>query len=163
MNLKEIKELMELMKQMGVSELEVERSGVKIRIRKGPPPVVEPTVSIPYPAGVLPEELATGATRRTGGPVSAPGATGAEADRGVLVQSPIVGTFFRGASPDGPNYVEVGDHVKKGQILCIVEAMKLMNEIESEVDGRVLDILVENARPVEYGQALFRVEPTSGS
>jgi acetyl-CoA carboxylase biotin carboxyl carrier protein len=77
----------------------------------------------------------------------------------VKVTSPIVGTFYRSSSPEKPSYVEVGDTVKKGQVLCIIEAMKLMNEIESEVAGKVVQALVENGQPVEYGQALFMIEP----
>ena len=149
MNLKEIKELMELMRQMEVSELEIERSGTRLRIKAGrglaeSPPMAPPVI----PARRSAEEEPLRAAQP-------------EPERGVLVRSPIVGTFYRSASPDGPNYVEAGDVVKKGQILCIVEAMKLMNEIESEVDGRVLEVLMENARPVEYGQPLFRIEATS--
>ena len=77
----------------------------------------------------------------------------------IKVTSPIVGTFYRSSSPDKPSYVEVGDTVKKGQVLCIIEAMKLMNEIESETAGKIVQILVENGQPVEYGQPLFVIEP----
>lgn len=149
MNLKEIKELMELMRQMEVSELEIERSGARVRIKTGRPQA-EPAAQAP---GGSPALAASAARNAEQPAVPAP-----QPERGALVKSPIVGTFYRSASPDGPNYVEVGDVVKQGQILCIVEAMKLMNEIESEVDGRVLEVLVENARPVEYGQSLFRIE-----
>jgi acetyl-CoA carboxylase biotin carboxyl carrier protein len=84
----------------------------------------------------------------------------AEASAGhITITSPIVGTFYRSPSPDADPYVEEGDYVKKGQVLCIVEAMKLMNEIESEVDGRITKILVESTKPVEYGQALFLIDP----
>jgi acetyl-CoA carboxylase biotin carboxyl carrier protein len=79
----------------------------------------------------------------------------------ITITSPIVGTFYRSPSPDADPYVEEGDYVKKGQVLCIVEAMKLMNEIESEMDGRVTKILAESTKPVEYGQALFLVDPTA--
>jgi acetyl-CoA carboxylase biotin carboxyl carrier protein len=154
-NIKEIKELMELMRQMGVSELEVDRSGVRIRIKTGRAAGDEPVVSVIRPLTERsPQELS--ASRPAGDSGPAPPVE----DQGVLVRSPIVGTFYRSASPDGPNYVEVGDVVKKGQILCIVEAMKLMNEIESEHDGRILEVLIENARPVEYGQPLFRIDQT---
>src|SRR5574341_1026912 len=94
-------------------------------------------------------------------PQGAPGVEGGEAppeSPGVVIRSPIVGTFYRSASPGAPPYVEVGDRVRRGQILCIVEAMKLLNEIEAEVDGVVAEIFLENARPVEYGEALFRIE-----
>jgi len=154
MNLREIKELMELMRQMGASELDVERSGVKIRIRIGRAGGEEPAVSAMHLAAERgPQELSAAKPAAEAAPPAAE-------ERGVLVRSPIVGTFYRSASPDGPNYVEIGDVVKKGQILCIVEAMKLMNEIESESDGKILEVLVENARPVEYGQPLFRIDPT---
>jgi acetyl-CoA carboxylase biotin carboxyl carrier protein len=79
-------------------------------------------------------------------------------DNIYIIKSPLVGTFYRAPSPDSPPYVEVGDEVKKGDILCIIEAMKIMNEIESEVDGKVVEILVENAKPVEFGQPLFKIE-----
>jgi acetyl-CoA carboxylase biotin carboxyl carrier protein len=154
-NLKEIKELIELMRQTGVSELELERSGVRIRLRTGRPGGEEPVVSVVHPLSERsPQDVS--AARQAVESGAAPPAE----EHGVLVQSPIVGTFYRSASPDGPNYVEVGDVVKKGQILCIVEAMKLMNEIESEHDGKILEVLIENARPVEYGQSLFRIDPT---
>ncbi|HXZ25021.1 MAG TPA: acetyl-CoA carboxylase biotin carboxyl carrier protein [Nitrospiria bacterium] len=155
MNLKEIRELIELMRQTGVSELEIERSGVRVRIRTGKAGSEEPTVTVVHPLSErMPQDMATAK------PSIEPGAPPPAEEKGVLVRSPIVGTFYRSASPDGPNYVEVGDVVKKGQILCIVEAMKLMNEIESETDGRILEVLIENARPVEYGQPLFRIDPT---
>jgi len=155
MNLKEIKELMELMRQMGASELEVERSGVRVRIRIGRAGGEEPVVSIVHPSAERgPQDLLS--PKPSAESAAAPPAE----ERGVLVRSPIVGTFYRSASPDGSNYVEIGDIVKKGQILCIVEAMKLMNEIESEHAGKIVEVLVENARPVEYGQPLFRIDPT---
>jgi acetyl-CoA carboxylase biotin carboxyl carrier protein len=154
-NLKEIRELIELMRQTGVSELEIERSGVRVRIRTGRAGGEEPAVTVVHPlAERISQDVVIAKTSVE------PGAAPPAEEQGVLVRSPIVGTFYRSASPDGPNYVEVGDVVKKGQILCIVEAMKLMNEIESETDGRILEVLIENARPVEYGQPLFRIDPT---
>jgi acetyl-CoA carboxylase biotin carboxyl carrier protein len=96
---------------------------------------------------------------RPGNAVAAPAAAAAAQKPGHLITSPFVGTFYRTPAPDQPAYVEVGSSVRKGQVLCIVEAMKLMNEIESEVAGKVSEILVENAQPVEFGQALFRIEP----
>jgi acetyl-CoA carboxylase biotin carboxyl carrier protein len=92
-------------------------------------------------------------------PVAAAAPAKAEAKPGVMVSSPFVGTFYRAPSPDAPPFVDVGAKVKKGQTLCIVEAMKLMNEIESEVDGIVAEILVQNATPVEFGEPLFRIVP----
>ncbi len=151
---RQIKELIDLMQGTQVSELEVERGGVRIKIRKDAlageraAPVAQ--VQVPVPADALPREAA-----------QPPGA-GAGHEPGdedyVVIRSPIVGTFYRSPSPDADPYVEVGDTVKKGQTLCIVEAMKLMNEIESEVDGKILEIVTENARAVEYGEPLFKIE-----
>jgi acetyl-CoA carboxylase biotin carboxyl carrier protein len=149
MNLREIKELIDLVKTSELTELEWERSGVRVRICRAPAPLVR--------------HLATeGAVTAVNVPQGAP-AAGEPATKevsGVPIRSPIVGTFYRAASPEAPPYVEVGDRVRRGQILCIVEAMKLLNEIESEVDGVVAEILIENASPVEYGEVLFRIEPT---
>jgi oxaloacetate decarboxylase alpha subunit len=156
MNLKELKELIEMLKNTDVSELEIERSGVKVRIRKGGdvsfhpvmPRMEYPPAAIVAPAVAEPEKAVPAAEK-------APAAAPANQTR---VTSPIVGTFYRSSSPDKPSYVEVGDTVKKGQVLCIIEAMKLMNEIESEAAGKVVQVLVENGQPVEYGQALFVIE-----
>ena len=144
-----IQPLIDLLKQNNLAELELEREGFRIRLRREP-------ASAPMPAH-RPEGLASHAE----GPsenltVSVSGETTGL----VTITSPIVGTFYRSPSPDADPYVEEGDFVKKGQVLCIVEAMKLMNEIESEVDGRVVKILAESTRPVEYGQPLFLIDPT---
>ena len=157
MNLKELKELIEMLRNSDISELEIERSGVKIRLRKGGDVTFHPTMPrMEYPpsAIVAPSviETAKPAAEQPQPPVEAP-------VNQIKVTSPIVGTFYRSSSPDKPAYVEVGDVVKKGQVLCIIEAMKLMNEIESEVSGKVVQALVENGQPVEYGQALFAIEP----
>jgi oxaloacetate decarboxylase alpha subunit len=156
MNLKEIKELIEMLKGTDISELEVERAGVKVRLRKGgnvaylpAMPRVEHGNTVIVPPAKT--EIQTPVTEKI--------ATGPIKTNEVVVNSPIVGTFYRSASPDKPAYVQVGDVVKKGQVLCIVEAMKLMNEIESDVSGKIVHILVENGQPVEYGQELFLIEP----
>jgi acetyl-CoA carboxylase biotin carboxyl carrier protein len=148
MNIRELKELIDLVKASELTELEWERSGVRVKICRAPAPLVRHLAS---------ESAVPG----TNAPQGAPGMEGGEAaaePTGVMIRSPIVGTFYRSASPGAPPYVEVGDRVRRGQILCIVEAMKLLNEIEAEVDGVVAEVLVENARPVEYGEALFRIE-----
>lgn len=153
MNLKDIKDLIDLVKASELTELEWERSGVRIRICRSAPaparPVMESAVAVGHHTnqGAPPLDL-----RETG--------SDAAADTGVTIRSPIVGTFYRAASPGAAPYVEVGDRVRRGQILCIVEAMKLLNEIESEADGVVVQVCAENARPVEYGEALFRIDPT---
>ena len=155
MNLKELKELIEMLKNSDISELEIERSGVKVRLRKGGDVTFHPAMPrMEYPpaaivAPAIPELQTTPAEKQ-------PEPTKANQTR---VTSPIVGTFYRSSSPDKPPYAEVGDVVKKGQVLCIIEAMKLMNEIESETAGKIIQILVENGSPVEYGQPLFVIEP----
>jgi oxaloacetate decarboxylase alpha subunit len=156
MNLKEIKELIELMKNTDISELEIERSGVKVRLRKGGDVTFHPSMPrMEYPPAAI---VAPAVTM-----VPAPGAVAEKATEPVKtniikVTSPIVGTFYRSSSPDKPPYVEVGDVVKKGQVLCIIEAMKLMNEIECESAGKIVQILVESGAPVEYGEPLFVIE-----
>ena len=147
----EIKELLVLFNESGVGELEIEREGERIRIRKAGQAAeyqVSPAVT---PAAQPPE---------TAVPVeSAPAAAGAEASGQILVKSPIVGTYYDAPSPGSAPFVNVGDAVEPGQVLCIIESMKLMNEIEAETAGVVAAKLVENGRPVEYGEALFSIKP----
>jgi oxaloacetate decarboxylase alpha subunit len=157
MNLKELKELIEMLKDTDISELEIERSGVKVRLRKGGDVTFHPAMPrMEYPpaaivAPAIPEmEKPAAAAEKPPEPAAA---------NQVKVTSPIVGTFYRASSPDKPPYAEVGDVVKKGQVLCIIEAMKLMNEIESETAGKIVKVFVENGQPVEYGQSLFLIEP----
>jgi acetyl-CoA carboxylase biotin carboxyl carrier protein len=148
MNQKEIKELIEFLVEKDIAEFELERGDVKIRIKRGPGIVA---ASYPAPAA-LPAT-----------PVQAPVAVAAaaptaESEEGFdIIKSPIVGTFYEAASPGAPAFVKQGDTVEVGQVLCIVEAMKLMNEIESEAAGEILKVLVSNGQPVEYGQPLFRI------
>ncbi|HEU4686315.1 MAG TPA: acetyl-CoA carboxylase biotin carboxyl carrier protein [Nitrospira sp.] len=147
---KHIQELVDLLKRNNLTELELEREGVRIRVRYevSAKTVVASTTEAPISTGL-------GGSPATGSQAS----PAAEQAGLVTITSPIVGTFYRSPSPDADPYVEEGDFVKKGQVLCIVEAMKLMNEIESEVNGRVVKILAESTKPVEYGQALFQVDP----
>ena len=150
MNLKEIKELINLMNENDLLELEIEREGTKIRIRKsrsgGFEAVTEDSNAPRMVQTLRPEQAGT---------------LKAEAPEKNLtpIKTPMVGTFYRSASPDAKPYVEIGQMIEVGQVVCIVEAMKLMNEIKSEVKGRLSEVLAENASPVEYGQALFMVEP----
>ncbi len=149
---KYIQELIDLLKKNNLTELELEREGLRIRVRyETAGKTITTTVTDQAASGSTSSSLLPAA----GGPQT-------EDTTGMItIVSPIVGTFYRSPSPDADPYVEEGDYVKKGQVLCIVEAMKLMNEIESEVDGRVTKILVESTKPVEYGQALFLVDPTA--
>ncbi len=156
MNLKEIKEMINLMNENNLVELEMERDGLKIRLRKGGAgPEVQyvnhPAVSAPAPAPAAEKE-----------PAAAAPAAEAKPDNAVQIKSPMVGTFYRAPSPESNPFVEVGQNIDVGQVVCIIEAMKLMNEIKAEVKGRVKEILVGNGEPVEFGQILFTVEPLGG-
>lgn len=156
MNLKELKELIEMLKNTDISELEIERSGVKVRLRKGGDVTFHPAMPrMEYPPSAI---IAPAIPEREQQPATPEKAAAEAAANQVKVTSPIVGTFYRASSPDKAPYVEVGDVVKKGQVLCIIEAMKLMNEIESEASGKIVKIFVENGQPVEYGQPLFLIE-----
>ena len=137
--------------QKGPERVVIKRGGAVVTVAAAPAPVHALAHAAPVAAPVPPAAPA---------PAAAPKADAKAADKpGVLVNSPFVGTFYRAPSPDSPPFVEVGQKVKKGQALCIVEAMKLMNEIESETDGTVAEILVQNATPVEFGEPLFRIVP----
>ncbi len=147
---KQIQDLIDLLRRNNLTELELERQGVRIRVRHevGIKPV---TVSVQGSVPSTPQQ--------TSYPATITGSSAEEVVGLVTITSPIVGTFYRSPSPDADPYVEEGDFVKKGQVLCIVEAMKLMNEIESEMDGRIVKILAESTKSVEYGQALFLIDP----
>jgi acetyl-CoA carboxylase biotin carboxyl carrier protein len=157
MNIDEIKELLDLFNSSGVGELELEQDGTRIRIRKAgeaPEYVVSPS------SGGQPQEMAASAAAAATGLGTAHATPHAVADAGTeLVKSPIVGTYYDASSPGAPPFVKVGDSVEPGQVLCIIESMKLMNEIEAETAGVVAAKLVENGRPVEYGEALFSIRP----
>jgi acetyl-CoA carboxylase biotin carboxyl carrier protein len=151
MNQKEIKELIEFLVEKDIAEFELERGDIKIRIKRGQVVAASPA------AYVVP--TAPSATLPPPTPASAPAAApSAESEEGLhVIKSPIVGTFYEGSSPGAPAFVKEGDTVTVGQVLCIVEAMKLMNEIESETAGQIVKVLVSNGQPVEYGQPLFRI------
>jgi acetyl-CoA carboxylase biotin carboxyl carrier protein len=155
MDLRKLKTLIDLVSESGISELEVTEGEGKVRIVKNAPPVyVQPTTQYapqyPQPA---PAAAAPGAIDAP----AAPATPAAAAPQGHVVTSPMVGTFYRAPSPGADPFVQVGDTVKEGQTICIIEAMKLLNEIESDKSGVVKEILVENGQAVEYGQPLFVV------
>ena len=150
MDLKELKALLRLMEGNDVEELEVEEAGRRVRIRRRPAPGRVP------PSAMIPAPSASTSGAVTASPLTP---TAAEAAGLIPVQSPMVGTFYRAPAPGAEPYVKEGDLVQKGTVICIIEAMKLMNEIEAEVKGRIARILVENGQPVEFGQTLFLVEP----
>ena len=142
--------MLQLMESRSLVELELEHQGMRIRLKKAG---VSPSAQlVEYVAGI-PHVAQPSAASAPSKPVEE--ASG----RHIVIKSPMVGTFYRAPAPDAPPFVEVGQDVEVGQVVCIIEAMKLMNEIKSEVGGRVVDILVENGDPVEFGQALFVIEP----
>ena len=152
MNLKEIKELITLMNDNDLTEIEVEREGTKIKLKKGNGDFIEPVISR-QPAVYSAEPSSAAKLAEASSSAAALGANKKE------IVSPMVGTFYRSPSPETPPFIEVGQTVEVGQVVCIVEAMKLMNEIKSEVRGKVVEAPIENAQPVEYGQTLFVIEP----
>jgi acetyl-CoA carboxylase biotin carboxyl carrier protein len=159
MNQKELKELIEFLIEKDIAEFELERGDVKVRIKRA---ADQPAVAAPHMAFLhhAPAPVAHEAgTAPAGSPApGAPAKPAAAAEENLhLVKSPIVGTYYESPSPGAPPFVKVGDSVSDGQILCIIEAMKLMNEIESDVAGEIAKMLVNNGQPVEYGQPLFAI------
>jgi acetyl-CoA carboxylase biotin carboxyl carrier protein len=147
MDIKQIQDLIKFVHKSGVNEVSIEENDFKITIKTNQAPTVV-TASIPAAAPVAAAPA----------PVAAAPAV-SESDNYMTIKSPMIGTFYRSASPDKPSFVNVGDEIKAGQVLCVVEAMKLFNEIEAEISGRIVKVLVDNASPIEYDQPLFLVEP----
>jgi len=147
MNIKEIKDMIDLMNKNNLNELEIEKDGMKIRLKKTAggisQQILDERLAVQQ---ILPKEKLI--------------APEAKSKKTVEIKAPMVGTFYRSPSPETPPFVDIGGNVEHGQVVCIIEAMKLMNEIKSDVKGKVVDILVENANPVEFGQVLFLIEPT---
>jgi acetyl-CoA carboxylase biotin carboxyl carrier protein len=164
MNQKELRELIEFLKEQDIAEFELERGDVKVRIKRAMPSVAPSDTHYfamhPAPPAA-PESAVLPAVAAAGAPASAAKATTTPPSGETLhtVRSPIVGTFYESPSPGSPPFVKPGDAVELGQVLCIVEAMKLMNEIESDVTGELVEILVKNGQPIEYGQELFTIRP----
>lgn len=156
MDIKQIQELIKFVSKSGVNEVSIEQKEFKITIKTNQPPTyvnagVQPIqaqqftpvqTQLPTPEAILPAA-----------------ATVEDTSKFITIKSPMIGTFYRSSSPDKPLFVNVGDEIKAGQVICIIEAMKLFNEIESEVSGRIVKILADNSSPVEYDQPLFLVEP----
>ncbi|HEX6909809.1 MAG TPA: acetyl-CoA carboxylase biotin carboxyl carrier protein [Longimicrobium sp.] len=151
--------LIEAVDNSGIDSLEISRGGTRIRVNKTPPPA---PVAAAAPAALPAPVQAHAAPAAASAPAPAAPAEAAPAPAAsnlVEVKSPMVGTFYRAPAPEAPPYVEVGSRVAKGMTICILEAMKLMNELPAEVSGTIREICVENGEPVEYGQVLFRVDP----
>jgi oxaloacetate decarboxylase alpha subunit len=149
MNIKEIKEMINLMNENNLVELEIEKDGMRIRLKK----TSSGTEAYSGPIVVERERVSGGHEKQAPGPLKE------MAVNTVEIKAPMVGTFYRAPSPEAPPYAEVEQLVEPGQVICIIEAMKLMNEIKSEIKGKILEILVDNAEPVEFGQPMFLIEP----
>jgi acetyl-CoA carboxylase biotin carboxyl carrier protein len=161
MDIKQIQELIKFVHKSGVNEVSIEEKDFKITIKTNQAPtVVNATIPAAAPVAMAPQAAAPApAAPIAPAPAGQAASPAADESNYITVKSPMIGTFYRSSSPDKPVLVNVGDEIKPGQVLCIVEAMKLFNEIESEVSGRIVKVLVDNASPIEYDQPLFLVEP----
>jgi acetyl-CoA carboxylase biotin carboxyl carrier protein len=165
MKAKEIQELIDFIAHSGLDEVNIETDQFKINVKRNSSAPARPQESALNPPSYAPTQIAQPIHQPSVVPAQpSPAVAPAEsktaiADQYITIKSPMIGTFYRSASPENPSFVNIGDEVKKGQTVCIIEAMKLFNEIESEVSGRIVKVLVENASPVEYDQPLFLVDP----
>jgi acetyl-CoA carboxylase biotin carboxyl carrier protein len=163
MNFDDIERILELVREHELAEFELEQDGLKLRVRKAggpytfaaPEHIAQPPLAAPPPAPAVSHVLASASASL---PVAAP-ADDTELELAV-VKSPIVGTFYRSSEPGAPAFVDIGQRVKRDQVLCIIEAMKLMNEITSEYEGEIVSVYVENGKPVQYGERLFAIKTT---
>jgi acetyl-CoA carboxylase biotin carboxyl carrier protein len=171
MDISEIQDLIKFIAKAGVTEVEIEKKDFKITIKsempkkKGAAAAAEATIQVPVPVAAMPQAPATAvapAAAPAPATATAPETPKANADEDnyITVKSPMIGTFYRRSAPDKPTFVEVGSTVGNGDVLCVIEAMKLFNEIESEVSGKIVKILVDDNSPVEYDQPLFLVDPS---
>jgi acetyl-CoA carboxylase biotin carboxyl carrier protein len=161
MDIKEIQELIRFVAKSGVNEVELERDGFKLSIKANAPAPVAQMVAAPMPMQVAAPAPVAAAPALASPAAAAPAVPAASSNESnyLTITSPMIGTFYRTPGPDKDPFVNVGDVVEPGKVVCIVEAMKLFNEIESEVKGHIVKVLVDNASPVEYGQPLFLVDP----
>jgi acetyl-CoA carboxylase biotin carboxyl carrier protein len=158
MDIKQIQELIKFVSRSGVNEVALEQDNFKITIKTNQTPVYVNAVAPVAAPVAAPVQAAAPAAQPTS--PTAPATPAAEdISKYITIKSPMIGTFYRSSSPDKPSFANVGDEIATGKVVCIIEAMKLFNEIESEVSGRIVKVLVDNASPVEYDQPLFLVEP----
>jgi acetyl-CoA carboxylase biotin carboxyl carrier protein len=167
-NVEQLKQILDLVREHDLSELEIEQEGLRVKVRKDPSAggVMHPPAGV---SGHVAPRTASGASAATpmtpsaAAPAMAPSSAESAVEDGdsdvelAVVKSPIVGTFYRSPEPAAPSFVDIGTVVKKGQVLCIIEAMKLMNEIDSEYDGEIVNVYVESGQPVQYGERLFAI------
>jgi acetyl-CoA carboxylase biotin carboxyl carrier protein len=157
MDIKQIQDLIRFVSKSGVNEVSIEQKDFKITIKTNEtqPQVIHASI----PAQTAPAALPPVPVALAAEPVTPAAPAGPDTSKYLTIKSPMIGTFYRSASPDKPLFVNVGDEIKAGSVVCIIEAMKLFNEIESEISGRIVKVLVDNSSPVEYDQPLFLVEP----
>lgn len=155
MDIKQIQDLIKFVAKSGVNEVAIEEQDFKITIKTNSQSTTYVGTNLPASAPTVAASPAPVASAPTEKP-----ATAEDTSKLITIKSPMIGTFYRSSSPDKPSFVNVGDSVSNGQVICIIEAMKLFNEIESEVSGKIVKILVDNAQPVEYDQPLFLVDPS---
>lgn len=160
MDIKQIQELVKLINKTNIGEITIEEEGVKITVKQKKDPVQHIVANAAPAAYAAPAPAATAAPAAATPPPAAKAAAEPKAENLVTIKSPMIGTFYRQAGPGKPIFAQVGDEVTPGKVVCIIEAMKLFNEIESEVKGKIVKVLVEDASPVEYDQPLFLVDPS---
>jgi acetyl-CoA carboxylase biotin carboxyl carrier protein len=158
MDLKEIQNLIKFVAKSGASEVKLEMEDVKITIKTGDVKGEMTTVLQQIPMGGIPQQAPVAAVAQQ--PTEAAPVAADDNDKYITIKSPIIGTFYRKSAPDKPLFVEVGDSISEGDVLCVIEAMKLFNEIESEVSGKIVKVLVDDSSPVEFDQPLFLVDPS---
>ncbi|MBV7533581.1 acetyl-CoA carboxylase biotin carboxyl carrier protein [Chitinophaga sp. sic0106] len=159
MDFKQIQELVKMINKSNISELSIEQDKFKITIKQKDNEVQQ-VIAVPAPVAQVQAVAPVAPAAAPAAPAAAPAATApAAATNLITIKSPMIGTFYRSAGPDKPPFVNIGDEVAPGKVVCIIEAMKLFNEIESEISGKIVKVLVEDASPVEYDQPLFLVEP----
>ncbi len=167
MDISEIQDLIKFIAKAGVTEVEIEKKDFKITIKsempkkKGAAAAAEATIQVPVPVATMPAApVVPAAPAAAPAPAAEAAKAASDEDNYITVKSPMIGTFYRRSAPDKPTFVEVGSTVGNGDVLCVIEAMKLFNEIESEVSGKIVKILVDDNSPVEYDQPLFLVDPS---
>jgi acetyl-CoA carboxylase biotin carboxyl carrier protein len=164
MKAKEIQELIDFISKSGLNKVNIETEEFKISVKREPDQKVKyirDSGSMSHaPAPAAPQAAAPANPTAPAAPAAPAASSGPDESKYVAIKAPMIGTFYRSSSPDKPSFVNVGDEVKQGQVICIIEAMKLFNEIESEVSGKIVKVMVDNSSPVEYDQVLFLVDPS---
>jgi acetyl-CoA carboxylase biotin carboxyl carrier protein len=161
MDFKQIQELIKMINKSNIGEVSIEEKGFKLTIKQKEEPAIQQVIAAPMQAQPVATMAAMpSAQQQTTAPAEKPAkSTETPAGNTIIIKSPMIGTFYRSPSPDKPSFVNIGDEIAPGKVVCIIEAMKLFNEIESEIQGKIVKVLAEDASPVEYDQPLFLVEP----